>query len=162
MIQGRLTPKGRIVQGRSIKYSSHYKARSPSIKQWKRRSRLSRFLPRARRRYTPGMIAYLHSCIHHNYHQVLASRRWTCMYCGTKGTQNDGQEFGMQDVWSPLGPTATCPRCETDFVIGSATGFRVHDPFLIALCVRTWFRGNGYLDEDREPGKIQFTLLYVD
>lgn len=135
--------------------------RHKAAKAFLRQNRLQPYIPRARRRYTHAMITYLHRCTLHNYHQILASKDWTCMYCGAHGSPGDGQEPGIQDTEDPRGATATCPVCMVDALVGSATGFQVRSPYLIALCCRTWFRTYGYI-EDREPGTLTFRTVYVD
>ena len=63
--------------------------------------------------------------------EVLASERCGCFYCGAIFPPADIKDW--TDEWEGVGPTALCPKCGIDSVIGSESGYPVTPEFLTAM-----------------------------
>lgn len=76
-----------------------------------------------------------HKCSIYNQQQVLASKLCGCFYCERIFNASEVDNFLEENKG---GKTAWCPYCDTDAVIGDASGFPVTKEFLSAMNKR-WF-----------------------
>jgi hypothetical protein len=76
---------------------------------------------------TPDHIrAHRHSIQHRE--EILASDVCGCFYCCAVFPPSEIDDW--TDNWEGVGPTATCPKCSIDAVIGSESGYPITTEFL--------------------------------
>lgn len=81
----------------------------------------------------PVFTAHAH-CI--NNRDELARSEWCgCFYCATILRSSEISEWTYEPDG---GESACCPRCKTDSVIGSASGYPITPEFLDRMCSH-WF-----------------------
>ena len=76
-----------------------------------------------------------------NRAEIERSEFCGCFYCQSV--------FRADEVadWTPMSPTAICPKCPVDSVIGDASGLPVRDPAFLAAMYQYWFGRTVSADE---------------
>ena len=75
----------------------------------------------------------VHDCSYSNKEQIEKSEKCGCFFCGEIFTPSE-----ITDYLPDEPPTAECPFCHTDSVIGDASGFPITKDFLKKMKKR-WF-----------------------
>lgn len=87
--------------------------------------------------YSKEVLREAHRHSSHHKQEILDSERCGCFYC--LETFSPGQITDWTDIGTVKGPTAICPACGIDSVIGSASGFPVEEPEFIKAMKDFWF-----------------------
>jgi hypothetical protein len=88
-------------------------------------------------RYSIELVvaAHKYSSLHKN--QIMESPECGCFYC--MSVFNPSEIVDWVDEDNPLGPTALCPKCGIDSVIGSLSGFPIKDIDFLKQMHKKWF-----------------------
>ena len=87
--------------------------------------------------YNTELLKEAHKYSIYNYTSVRNSPICGCFYCQSTFEPKDIEEW--TDTDSHMEPTALCPNCGIDAVIGSVTGFKVSDPNFLKEMNYCWF-----------------------
>jgi len=85
----------------------------------------------------PTVAAHRHSASHRA--EVESSDVCGCFYCCELFSPAEIEEWIDEVEEGKGGTTALCPRCGIDSVVGSASGYRVHDKSFLQAMKRQWF-----------------------
>ena len=91
--------------------------------------------------YSKESIISAHKCSIFHQTQIIQSILCGCFHC--MSTFDPGEINDWTDQNNPLGPTALCPKCGIDSVIGSSSGFPVSDTDFLSQMNKYWFKGQG-------------------
>jgi len=89
--------------------------------------------------YTKESIIAAHKCCIFHQTQIMQSTLCGCFHCMSTFSPDEIIEWTDQN--NPLGPTAFCPKCAIDSVIGSSSGFPISDINFLRQMNQYWFKG---------------------
>ncbi len=117
------------------------------------------------RKYSDEYMDEAHEHIAHNKSEILNSTACACFYCGfTFNPQKDLDCLFWTDTNDKEGrdPTGCCPKCQLDFLMGSASGFPVTDKTFLLDCSWYWFNGYNRIVDGLPPEKSGWTEVIVE
>lgn len=87
--------------------------------------------------YSKEVLSAAHHHSSHHKSEILDSELCGCFYC--LETYSPSQITDWTDRGTVKGPTAICPACGIDAVIGSSSGYPVGDPDFLLEMRDCWF-----------------------
>jgi hypothetical protein len=91
--------------------------------------------------YTREFLLKAHLCSSRHEEMIKKSTLCGCFFCET--TFPPQEIDWWVDKKSPYGPTATCPYCDIDAVVGDASDLPVSDPEFLSEMNKLWFGTSG-------------------
>ena len=88
-------------------------------------------------KYKPEYLKAAHNHSSLNKEEISCSNICGCFYCNRTFLSTEIE--GWCDEGAPNGPTALCPKCGIDSVIGSKSGYPVNDLEFLKEMNRYWF-----------------------
>ena len=112
--------------------------------------------------YSDDYIKQAHKATFANEKQILASDSCTCFYCGHTFNPQAEQKLYWITEPPPKDKTLQCPMCGLDCLIGSASGFPIHDQAFIFQCTEAWFNGISRISDGKPVEKVSWASLLLD
>ncbi len=98
--------------------------------------------------YSSAYVKDAHGATFGNESQILKSESCQCCYCGYVFDPKVLGELDWIEELPPHERTLRCPRCGIDCVLGSASGYPIHEPEFIRICTETWFGGISRISDE--------------
>lgn len=112
--------------------------------------------------YSDELIKKAHQATFANEKQIMESDRCTCFYCGHTFNPRIEQKLSWIEERPPLDKTLQCPMCGIDCMIGSASGFPIHDESFITQCTEAWFNGISRISDGKPVEKVCWASLLLE
>ena len=112
--------------------------------------------------YSDELIKKAHQATFANEKQIMESDSCTCFYCGHTFNPRIEQKLSWIEERPPLDKTLQCPMCGIDCMIGSASGFPIHDESFITQCTEAWFNGISRISDGKPVEKVCWASLLLE
>ncbi len=112
--------------------------------------------------YSDELIKKAHQATFANEKQIMESDSCTCFYCGHTFNPRIEQKLSWIEERPPLDKTLQCPMCGIDCMIGSASGFPIHDESFIKRCTEAWFNGISRISDGKPVEKVCWASLLLE
>ncbi|ADY12556.1 hypothetical protein [Sphaerochaeta globosa] len=112
--------------------------------------------------YSDATIKEAHRATFANERRILASDSCTCFYCGhTFNPQTEKKLYWIEER-PPRDKTLRCPMCGIDCLLGSASGFPIHDPEFLLKCTEAWFNGISRISDGKPIERVSWVALLLE
>ncbi|MEA4864589.1 MAG: hypothetical protein VB088_04220 [Sphaerochaeta sp.] len=111
--------------------------------------------------YSDELIKKAHQATFANEKQIMESDSCTCFYCGHTFNPRIEQKLSWIEERPPRDKTLQCPMCGIDCMIGSASGFPIHDESFITQCTEAWFNGISRISDGKPVEKVSWVSLLL-
>jgi hypothetical protein len=112
--------------------------------------------------YSDELIKKAHQATFANEKQIMESDSCTCFYCGHTFNPRIEQKLSWIEERPPLDKTLQCPMCGIDCMIGSASGFPIHDESFLTQCTEAWFNGISRISDGKPVEKVCWASLLLE
>ena len=122
----------------------------------------SSYIPFVSEKYPPEYVQLAHKATFANENQILESDSCTCFYCGhTFNPQTEEKLYWITER-EPKEKTLQCSMCGIDCLIGSASGFPIHDPEFVKICTESWFGGISRISDELPVERLSLADILLE